>query len=121
MDLDFCLKLFFFRVYELLHCKGFKIRCRGAIDYIDKRILICNARYLSKHYDKKEALKYISNEELNKLNETLKIRDFIIMGDENFYQEIKIIEQFFYDIKFTYLSTSEIRDYIKTRKIVNQL
>ena len=116
MDLDFCLKLFFFRVYELLYCKEFKIRCRGAIDHIDKRILIFNVKYLTKHYDKEKALKYISNEELNKLNETLKIRDFIIIGDKNFHQKIKIIEKFINDIKFTYLSKSEVRDYIKTRK-----
>lgn len=116
MDLDFCLKLFFFRVYELLNCKEYKIRCRGSIDQIDKRILVFNGKYLCKHYDREKALKYISNENLNKLNESLKIRDFIIIGNENFHQEIKSIEKFFSDIKFVYLSKSEVRDYLKTRK-----
>ena len=69
MDLDFCIKLFFFRVYEHFKCIGYKTRCRGALDEIDKRIIICNCIYICKYYNNKIALKYISYEKLNKLNE----------------------------------------------------
>ena len=39
-DLDFCLKYFFFRTYGWFADQIYKMRCRGALDEIDKRIPI---------------------------------------------------------------------------------
>ena len=92
MDLDFCLKLFFFRLYGGFKCSGYKTKCRGALDEVDGRILISNCIYFSYHYNEEYSLKSISSQELNTLNENLKIRDFIVIGKQSFHKIIKSIE-----------------------------
>ena len=117
MDIDFCLKLFFFRVYGGFDCIGYKTKCRGALDEIDKRILVFNCIYLSKHFNEEYALKHISKEELNLLNENLKIVDFIIIGNENFHNIIKGIENYFPHKKnMPYLQISEVRNFLIKQK-----
>ena len=116
MDLDFCIKLFFFRIYGYFKCIEYKIKCRAAIEEIDKRILVFNGIYLSKHYYEEDALKKFSYEKLNTLNESLIIKDFIIIGKKNFHKKIKNIESYFSHNELSYLSIDEVRKYLNTKK-----
>ena len=114
-DMDFCFKYFFFRTYGLFKDPTYKMRVGGALDTIDKRINIFY-KYSSLKYNKKLALKYISEEELKVMNKTLIIKDFIIIGSEQFHNFIKTIEGY-YNIyrKIVYLSMiTQIRDYLKS-------
>lgn len=88
MDLDFCLKLFFCRIYNYLENQDYKIKCRSSVEEVDKRIMIFNT-YCSLNYCKSLALKYITEKELNIVNETLKIYDFIVIGNIQFHYLIK--------------------------------
>ena len=51
MALDFCLKLFFYNIYEYLKNDDYKIKCRATIAQVDKRIMpfniYCNLNYIS--------------------------------------------------------------------------
>jgi hypothetical protein len=58
-DLDFCLKYFFFRTYGWFQDQLYKMRCRGALDEIDKRIPLFYI-YSSFKRQKVDALKLIS-------------------------------------------------------------
>ena len=122
MDLDFCLKLFFFRLYGGFKCAGYKTKCRGALDETDKRILISNCEYFSIHCYQAHALKTISINDLKTLNENLKIRDFIILGKKNFHKIIKDIEKNFSDEKSTtsYLEINELKDYLDEKRITDE-
>ena len=114
MDLDFCLKLFFCNIYEDLENDDYKIKCRAAIGEVDKRITIFNI-YCHLSYYKFLALKSISEEDLNTLTETLRIYDFIVIGNEKFFKIIKTIENSIKHRKIPYLSISEVRDYLKSK------
>ena len=118
MDLDFCLKLFLFRLYGGFKCSGYKTKCRGALDEIDKRILVSNCIYFSCHGDEKWALKSISTQELHLLNENLKIKDFIVIGKNSFHKIIKNIENNFTDEKtnIAYLQINELRSYLEEKR-----
>ena len=118
MDLDFCLKLFFFRLYGGFKCSGYKTKCRGALDEVDNRILVSNCMYFSVHCDEECALKSISAKELSILNENLKIRDFIVIGKTNFHKIVKNIEKDFTDEKsnIAYLQINELRDYLDEKR-----
>ena len=122
MDLDFCIKLFFFRIYGYFKRLEYKTRSHGALDEIDKRILVFNCLYLSKYFIEEKALKYISYEKINILNESLIIKEFIIVGNESFGQNIKIIEKCFSYNKITtsYLSITGVKDYFYTRKLMDK-
>jgi hypothetical protein len=84
-----------------------------------KRFAIFKTYCLDK-YCKETALKNVSQENLNILNETLKIRDFIVLGNENFNKKIKDKENMFTHKKIAYLSISQIRDYLKKKKQVKK-
>ena len=112
-DMDFCFKYFFFRTYGLFQDPTYKMRVGGALDTIDRRIYIFY-KYSSLKYNKKAALKFISEEELKIMNKTLIIKDFIIIGNEQFHNSIKTIERDIIHRKIVYLSMiTQIRDYLK--------
>lgn len=61
---------------------------------VDKRIDSFQIYCSSKIY-KEIALKHVSEEVLTTLNETLKIRDFIVIGNKKFHEKIKGLENNF--------------------------
>ena len=117
MDLDFCLKLFFFRVYGGFKCDIYKIKCRASLLESDQRIMTSNG-YFSTHMHEKDALKSISIKDLKAFNENLKIRNFIVLGKKNFHKKIKNIEKNFSDEKTTisYLEIKELKDYLDLKR-----
>jgi len=115
MDLDFCLKLFFLQFYEIYNKIQYDT-CYRTLYEVDKRIptflVYCN---LNK--DKQLALSHISQHNFNILNETLRIRDYIVIGEEKFFETIKNIENLFKHRKnIPYLSMSQVGDYLKEKK-----
>ena len=90
------------------------MRCRGALDRLDTRIVNFYI-YSSLKLQKEEALEHATNEELNTMLNTLLIKDFIIIGNENFQKEIKSIENKFIHRKIPYLSIIQVRNYLKEK------
>ena len=115
MDLDFCLKLFLCKFYELYNKDDYETFYRTLYE-VDKRIPIFFV-YCNLNKDKEFALSQISYKNFNILNETLRIRDFIVMGEEIFFEKIRNIEnQFKHRKNIPYLSISQVRDYLKKKK-----
>ena len=117
MDIDFCLKLFFCNIFELFKSKQYKINQNNAVNEVDKRLGIFYNYILSNYY-KTKALKHISEEELNTINETLKIRDFIVVGNNNFHKMIQKIENNFAHKKIGYIDMLGLREYLIQKKDV---
>ena len=115
MDIDFCLKLFFCNIYEFAKNKQYKINQNEAVSEVDKRLGIFNNYILSNYY-KEKALKNISEENLNKLNETLKIKDFIVIGDTNFHKLVQNIQNDFDHDRIDYIDILEFKKYLIKRK-----
>ena len=113
-DLDFCLKYFFFRTYGWFKDPIYKMRCRGSLDEVDKRIAIFYT-YSSIKKQKEEVLKFISQKDLKTLNFTLIIKDFIVIGNSNFHDMIKTIENQIIHKTIGYLSMTQVRDYLKEK------
>ena len=80
------------------------MRCCGSLDNFDKRIYIFYT-YSSFKKHIKIALNYVSQEQFNIMNQTLIIKDFIIIGNEKFHSEIKSFENNIIHEKILYLST----------------
>ena len=115
MDIDFCLKLFFYRIYGWFRDPNYKMFCRGAIDEEDKRILNFISYTDQNIVKEKEASKYVSIEDINSINKTLKFKNCIVIGNENFHNKIKNIEKSLVLEKIDYLSSIQIRNYLKER------
>ena len=113
MDLDFCLKLFLVFFTEIIDFNS-DIFFRTAMQE-DKRVGIFLG-YCNIYLNKELALEHISEENFNTMNETLKIRDFIVIGDENFLKKIKDIEKNFKHKKIAYLSMDKMREYLNSKK-----
>ena len=122
MDIDFCFKLFFYRIYGWFNDPKYKMLCRGAIDEEDKRILNFISYTDQNIVKEKEASKYVSIEDINRINKTLKFKNCIVIGNENFHNKIKNIEKSLVLEKIDYLSSIQIRDYyIKERNKIDEL
>ena len=74
--------------------EALKLKINSAINEVDGKRLNIFLVYCNMNLLKETALSFISQENFNILNETLKITDFIILGDEKFYNKIKKIENF---------------------------
>ena len=111
-DLDFCLKYFFFRIYGFYKDPLYKMRCRGSLEKLDKRIPIFYL-YCSIKHNKNDALNYISKEEQEIMNKTLIIKDFFVIGNKNFQNKIKTIENYYIHRKIFYITMDKIRENIK--------
>jgi len=121
-DLDFCLKLFFSIIYGYYKNNHFRNKCRGSLKEVDKRIMIYQ-NYTHLKYYKELALKSVSQEDFNDLNESLNIRDFIVIGNTNFQNEIKGIKDFFINselLKIQYLLKTDLREFLNWKLYKNR-
>lgn len=115
MDIDFCLKYFFEIIFQLVEYEKYGIYeslYDGVLLYIDKRIDIFN-EYIHTNIIENEVLKIISKEDLIKLNNSIKINDFIVLGNKEFHKFIKKIEKNIAHQNINYLKISELRNYLK--------
>ena len=111
-DFDFCLKYFFFRMYGIYKDHYYRSQCRGTLDRCDKRIPIFYT-YCSFKLHEKEALKIITKDELDIINETLIIKNFIVIGNKEFYDHTQKIESLFIpkNKKLVWKNINEVKDY----------
>ena len=113
MDIDFCLKIFLLTIYTKLNTKShnFYSELLFCLMTCDQRVNFLNL-YLENSIKPK-----IFNEKLrNVINDTLTIKDFIILGDKRFHDKIKVIEKNIKSNSFQYLNIGQIRNYFKQRK-----
>ena len=114
MDIDFCLKYFFYFIFAMAspYIKHYKNYPGYLVNsFLDKRIEIFND-YISMDSIEKKALKIISSEEVKKINDAIKIKDFIVIGDKEFHNIIKNNEKNFEHNKINYIKIKELRNYI---------
>jgi len=114
MDIDFCLKYFFYFIFAMAspyieHYKNYPGYLVNS--FLDKRIEIFD-EYISMDSTEKKALKIISSEEVKKINDAIKIKDFIVIGDKEFHNIIKNNEKNFEHNKINYIKIKELRNYI---------
>ena len=120
-DIDFCLKI--------LVSSKFGMLSTGKINFIDEinlSLSLCDIRYPI-------YLAYLSIEILNKnkfteeekkiINDSLTIKDFIIIGDKKFHEKIKTIEKNIKSNSLGYLNIEEISNYVngKLKKAGSQI
>ena len=114
MDIDFCLKFFFHFIFAVAspYIKHYKNYPGYLVNsFLDKRIEIFKD-YISMDSIEKKALKIISSEEVKKINDAIKIKDFIVIGDKEFHNIIKNNEKNFEHNKINYIKIKELRNYI---------
>ena len=111
-DFDFCLKMQTYMEYGRFNNKkhNFINEIFFSLDLSEKRFSIY-VSYISQiiiHND-------FNKEEPNNFNNTLTIRDFIIVGNKQFQKKIKIIENDFKAKSLTYLQIEQILKYINEK------
>ena len=114
-DIDFCIKLLF--TYECLSV--FSVNSNSSLFLeIDLTLIICDFRYHAysiylrlKEFNKNK----FSEKEQKIINNSLKIKDFIVVGDEQFQEKIKFIESFLEFNSLKYLTIDEISNYVNEK------
>ena len=115
MDIDFCLKVFSCDIFVSFKSKQYKIKFLTAVNEVDKRLGIFE-NYIKLNINKRDALKYVSEDEFKTINETLKIRDFIVIGSKKFHKMIQRIENNFAHKKIGYIDMLGLREYLIKKK-----
>ena len=120
-DIDFCLKLLVYSKFGM-----FKIGEINLIDEINFSLSICDLRYpIYLAYAGIEALNKnkFTEEEKKIINDSLTIKDFIIIGDKKFHEKIKTIEKNIKSNSLGYLNIEEISNYVngKLKKAGSQI
>lgn len=87
------------------------ININSSVLGIDKRISNYDV-FFCLNSTKNIALKYVNENDFSTLNESLKILDFIVIGDTNFHQKIKDIENNFAHKKIFILPIIQMKLYI---------
>ena len=111
-DVDFCVKLLFFMMCHINNKHNY-------LDEIDFCLTVCEPRYhLYNFYISQIDKKCNFNEkEQNLINDSLTIKDFIIIGNSQFHEKIKTIEKSIKSKTFEYLNIEQISKYLEeTRK-----
>lgn len=117
-DLDFCLKLFLMKVYRKFKDGNTFIKdIEIALDSSDRRIETFT-KYFYMLIPDEENL--ITEEEQKILDESLKIKDFIIAGTNNFHNYIKLFQDKFQYNSLAFLSPEEIRTYLEKERTKNE-
>lgn len=112
-DIDFCLKIFLSMVYVNLNTKSHNL-----FNELISCLNICEPRFLffSFYLDHYFIHNIINEKSNNIMNDTLTIKDFIILGDKRFHEKIKTIEKNIKSNSFQYLNIGQIRNYLKQKK-----
>ena len=73
---------------------------------------------LTEFIDRSSKSDFFNEETQNIINDTLTIKDFIILGDKKFHEKIKTIEKKIKSNSFQYLNIWQIDDYLEQKKKV---
>ena len=112
-DIDFCLKL-----YVISYFVTIKNKKVNFINEILFALSACEPRYLLYIYYSYQLFnsnKFNENKK-NIINNSLKLNDFIVLGNNIFHDKIKIIEKNTKSKSFKYLNIEQIEDYIDEKK-----
>jgi len=112
-DFDFCLKIIILSKFIFFYTKKFNF-----LDEIHFSLLISDPRYLIylDFADKKAVNKnQFTEDEIKIVNDSLTIKDFIIIGDTKFHEKIKTIEKNIKYKSLEYLNISQISNYVKNK------
>ena len=113
-DFDFCLKLLLLNIYS-----NFNNKNHNFIDEIYSSLIASEIRYLI--YGSylcqvtDNNIENLTEEQQNKLNDSLTIKDYLIVGDDKFQEKIKIIEKNIKAKSLKYLCIEQIFNYIKEK------
>ena len=112
-DIDFCIKDYLLWVYGIINIKEHKF----FEEYIFC-LMNCEPRYLiySSYVLQINNLSTFDEDEQIIINDTLTIKDFIVLGDNNFHDEIKAIENKIKSNSFQYLYDKQISNYLSQKK-----
>ena len=112
-DIDFCLKLLVSSKFSLFNGEKFNF-----IDEINFSLAFCDLRYPI-------FMSYLNIEKINKnnfteeekkiINDSLTIKDFIIIGDKKFHEKIKTIEKNIKSKSIKYLNIEQILNYVNEK------
>ena len=112
-DIDFCLKL-----YVISYFVTIKNKKVNFINEILFALSACEPRYqlyIYYSYQLFNSNKFNENKK-SIINSSLKINDFIVLGNNIFHDKIKIIEKNIKSKSFKYLNIEQIEDYIDEKK-----
>jgi len=91
-DIDFCLKILVSSKFSILNGEKFNF-----LDEINLSLSICDLRYpiyITVLINEDINKNYFTEEEKKLINDSLSIKDFIIIGDKKFHEKIKTIEKY---------------------------
>ena len=118
-DIDFCLKVYIPVGIIFINNKKLNFIDELSVCLSDKEIRNSTFIYYTNSF--LSATKF-TDEETNIINDTLTIKDFIIIGDNKFHEKIKIIESIVKSKTFKYLNIEEITNYLEERqKVTNTI
>ena len=116
-DIDFCLKIYIYGYYQLINTER-----HNFINELLFSLMSSEARYVQ-YLDygiQSNKPKNFDQNTLNIINNTLTIKNFIILGDNKFLEKIKSIEKYINYESFQYLNNfDQITYYLEQKKILN--
>ena len=112
-DIDFCLKILVSSKFSILNGEKFNF-----LDEINLSLSICDLRYpiyITVLINEDINKNYFTEEEKKIINDSLSIKDFIIIGDKKFHEKIKTIEKYIKFKSLKYLSIEQISNYVNEK------
>lgn len=103
-------------------CTNFNNKSFNFIDQIYYSLAVSESRFnlYINYFRYIEDIRIFSEEEEKLIKETLTIKDFIIIGDNNFHQKIRGIEKYIKYNTFKYLKIEQLVNYLEEKKKQNR-
>ena len=115
-DIDFCIK-----IYLSIFYTAFNIKKHNFVNDLVLSLNDCEFRFYiySLYVNPFNYLKFFNENDNKTINETLTIKNFIISGNEKFYEKIRTIEKHIKLGTFHYLSIEQISKHFEKKKDEN--
>ena len=112
-DVDFCLKILALHYFSIINDKK-----HNFTDEASLCLLACEYRFtIHAQYTSQNRVKNkFTEEDLKKIYETLTIKDFIIIGNEQFHNKIKMIEKNIKANSFNYLNIEQLSQFLEEKR-----
>ena len=107
-DFDFCLRMYIYSNFNFLNNKNHSFYEDLFQSMSNSFRHYCFTRYL----EDEEYSKELNEESKRIINDTLKVKDFLVIGNKSFQEKIEAIEKNLEKDSFKYLQINEISDYI---------
>ena len=116
-DVDFCLKIYLFINFSFINTEN-----HNFINELSFYLTTCEKRFIhwgftcDNYLNSLNKSNYFNEESQSIINDTLKIKDFIVLGDKSFHEKIKTIEKNIKSNSFKYLNIEQISDYLNSKR-----